>query len=202
MSESPVRIFAGFCILVVVWIGVYWWWEPADGRISFADVDPAPNVAPEVAPARGSPEGSRVVPPSFVEYTVKAEDKSLADISRKFYGTPEQWRAIARANPLMDPARMKVGRVIRIPADPRNIQGRVIKPGPPTGPNAGPPAAVEYTVLDGDSLSTISQQFYGTTKQAKFIFEANRERLKLKSMDSIRAGQVLVIPPLAGAGGG
>ena len=197
MNQPPLRVFAGFCILVLLWIGVYWWWEPTDARITFADVEPNPGVPPETdGDGQPGPAVNRVVPPSFVEYTVKADDKSLAEISRKFYGTPDQWRAIARANPLMDPERVKVGRVIRIPADPENIQGKVVKADPPEGPTTGPEKAVEYTVLDGDSLSTISQQFYGTTRQAKFIFEANRERLKLKSMDSIRAGQTLVIPPL------
>ena len=196
MSESPVRIFAGFCILVVLWIGVYWWWEPADGRITFAELDPAPATTPGTPAKAPTTEVARVVPPSFVEYTIKVDDKNLGEISRKFYGTPDRWQAIARANPLMDPERIKVGRVIRIPSDPENIQGKVVKPDPPEGPTAGPEKAVEYTVLDGDTLSTISQQFYGTTKQAKFIFESNRERLKLKSMNSIRAGQTLVIPPL------
>ena len=66
------------------------------------------------------------------------------------------------------------------------------------GPVTGPREPVEYTVLDGDTLSTISQQFYGTTTRAREIYEANRARLKLKSMDSIRAGQVLVIPAIGG----
>lgn len=198
MTESPARIFAGFCILVALWIGVYWWWEPAgDARITFADADPAAGVAPPAGPDAASPAGGApagVVPPSFFEYTVGPGDTSLAEISRRVYGTPGQGDAIARANPLKDPARFGPGRVIRIPVDPGNIQGKVIRP--PPGPAAGPASAVEYTVLDGDTLSTISQQFYGTTRQAKLIFEHNRARLKLKSTDSIRAGQTLIIPPL------
>jgi nucleoid-associated protein YgaU len=197
MNEPPLRVFAGFGILVLLWIGVYWWWEPGgSSRISFAEVQPASQTEPA---AEAGPEGpetgrSRVVPPSFVEHTVTASDGSLEEISRRFYGTPDHWRAIARANPLMDPERVTVGRVIRIPADPTNVQGRVDDPSP--GSEAGPREPVDYVVLDGESLSTISQQFYGTTAHARRIFEHNRQRLKLKSMDSIRAGQTLVIPPL------
>jgi hypothetical protein len=49
-----------------------------------------------------------------------------------------------------------------------------------------------YTVRAGDTLSKISQQFYGNANQYMKIFEANRGRLQ--SPDKIEAGQQLVIP--------
>jgi nucleoid-associated protein YgaU len=200
VTESPARIFAGFCILAVLWIAVYWWWEPGgDARITFAEPDvAAPEGQAPVAVPTASPV---VIPPSFVDYTIQDENETLPAISKRFFGTEEHADAIARANPIMDPQRLWVGRVIRVPVDPGNIQGKVVRPAPPTGPTTGPAAPVEYVILDGDTLSTISQQFYGTTTRAKLIFEHNRERLKLKSMDSIRAGQMLVIPPLPPEGG-
>jgi nucleoid-associated protein YgaU len=173
---------------------VYWWWEPRDARISFADVEPGSGGLPEGVDPGTAPPPSRVIPPSFTEYTIGADDTSLEDIARKFYGSPDQWRAIARATPLMSPSPLRAGRVIRIPADPGNVQGRVERSGA-SSPGAGPAEPTEYTVLDGDTLSSISQQFYGTTARARLIFEHNRERLRLKSLDSIRAGQTLVIPP-------
>jgi nucleoid-associated protein YgaU len=50
-----------------------------------------------------------------------------------------------------------------------------------------------YTVQAGDSLSKISQQFYGSAGQYMKIFEANRD--KLSNPDQIRPGQQLRIPP-------
>jgi len=50
-----------------------------------------------------------------------------------------------------------------------------------------------YIVQGGDSLSKISQKFYGTGKYYNYIFEANRETLK--SPQSVRSGQKLIIPP-------
>jgi len=49
-----------------------------------------------------------------------------------------------------------------------------------------------YTVKSGDSLSKISQQFYGSAQQYMKIFEANRD--KLQDPDKIKPGQQLVIP--------
>ena len=49
-----------------------------------------------------------------------------------------------------------------------------------------------YTVKSGDTLSKISQQFYGNSGQYMRIYEANRQ--VLKSPDKIQPGQELVIP--------
>jgi nucleoid-associated protein YgaU len=49
-----------------------------------------------------------------------------------------------------------------------------------------------YTVQPGDTLSKISQQFFGSAGEYMKIFEANRD--KLESPDKIKAGQTLKIP--------
>ena len=49
-----------------------------------------------------------------------------------------------------------------------------------------------YTVKPGDSLSKISQQFYGNANQYMKIFEANR--YQLTDPDKINPGQQLKIP--------
>lgn len=49
-----------------------------------------------------------------------------------------------------------------------------------------------YTVQSGDTLSRISQQFYGNASQYMRIFEANRDQLN--DPNKIRPGQQLVIP--------
>lgn len=62
-----------------------------------------------------------------------------------------------------------------------------------TSPSGQQPASRQtYTVKPGDTLSKISQQFYGDAKQYYRIFEANRD--KLTDPDKIRPGQELVIP--------
>lgn len=62
--------------------------------------------------------------------------------------------------------------------------------GGPAGGTAAP--ARTYTVKAGDTLSKISQQFYGSANQYQKIFEANRD--KLSDPDKIQPGQELKIP--------
>lgn len=50
-----------------------------------------------------------------------------------------------------------------------------------------------YTVKSGDTLSKISQQFYGSSNEYMRIFYANRDRLS--DPDRIQVGQELIIPP-------
>ena len=49
-----------------------------------------------------------------------------------------------------------------------------------------------YTVKPGDTLSKISQQFFGDANKYMSIFEANRD--KLKDPNKIQPGQELKIP--------
>ena len=56
----------------------------------------------------------------------------------------------------------------------------------------GSPGARTYTVKAGDTLSRISQQFYGNANQYNKIFEANRDQLS--DPDKIKPGQELKIP--------
>jgi nucleoid-associated protein YgaU len=77
-----------------------------------------------------------------------------------------------------------------------NVQGvksvqdnlRVVSPAPPSQ---------FYTVQSGDTLSKISQRFYGDPYKYNMIFEANRPMLS--HPDKIYPGQSLRIPP-QGAG--
>lgn len=55
-------------------------------------------------------------------------------------------------------------------------------------------AGKTYTVQPGDNLSKISRKCYGSTKYYRLIAEANSG--KVGSRMQVRAGQVLVIPPL------
>jgi LysM repeat protein len=61
-----------------------------------------------------------------------------------------------------------------------------------TAAAAGASGTRTYTVQSGDTLSKISQQFYGKANEYNRIFEANRD--KLSDPDKVRAGQELTIP--------
>lgn len=140
--------------------------------------------------------------PTFRDYTIREGD-TFERIAARELGSASLAEAIARANPLKDPRRLRIGEVIRLPRDPTITLGPTSPSGnapgtPETSPTPGARQAVAngpitYTVEAGDSLSRISQLFYGTVRHASLIFEANRDQLR--SMDDVRAGQVIRIPP-------
>ena len=237
-EESVTRLAGGLLLLVAIWVAVYWWWEPRP-RISVAsetdatevvadpeppEPDPEPSPRASDTPERSSPPPARspapnpapnpaVVPPEFHTYTVQRGD-TFASIAQKFYGSTRQANVIARANPFVTPDRLRPGRTLRVPKDPKNIEGKPApaRPAPqpaPARPDATspdptppPPGTVRYnqartyTVVAGDSLSKISQKMYGTQANIDLIFNANRDQLSSRS--DLKIGQVLVIPPGSG----
>lgn len=225
------RLVVAFAALVVLWIVVYWVWEPRSAGVSFAR-DPGPAAQePELpfagegiqtsgapraaAPARpssdvGTDAGSEskpdptgtgetrasqepqrvpagVIAPEFRDYVVREKD-TFAVIARRIYGDASRAGAIARANPFKDPTRLRPGQIIRVPVDPENVQGIPLAEG--VGAEAD---AREYVVQKGDTLGSIARAHYGSIRYADSIFEANRD--VLKSRNSIRVGQKLVLPP-------
>ncbi len=138
MGRNPRRTTAALALLVVVWIVVYWIWEPSEPSITFADPEPAViEAAPASDPPAASPgdepvaepddEGPQathsVVEPEFERYVVR-DGETFDSIAKARFGREVDWRILARANPLTDPDRIKEGDVIWIPLDPENIQGR------------------------------------------------------------------------------
>src|SRR5262245_5244133 len=72
---------------------------------------PAPAPVPRAAQPAEKPPTPAVKPPEFWEYTVSGGE-TLQTISNHFYKTPDYATAIARANPLMDPTRLKAGKIV------------------------------------------------------------------------------------------
>src|SRR5215203_349201 len=105
----------------------------------------------------------------MVQYTVVAGD-TLRKIAQRFYGDENQWPRIFHANQgqITNPDQISVGWVLRIPG------------------------LVQYTVVAGDTLRKIAQQFYGDEAQWPRIFNANRDQID--DPDKIQVGQVLRIP--------
>ncbi len=222
MDAIQRRTIAGLTGLVALWVVVYWAWEPRSDRgptVTFASsgqdepgVDgggelvpdpPVPDsdaiVDPLVATHDDGMDGVRGDPeviPDFGEppfrWVVARDGDTFEKIAQRELGRKSFWNAIARANPLKDPRRLRAGDRVKVPLDPSNPQARPEV----EAPVPAPPAIIEYTVRRNDTLSGIAQQFYGSVRFVDFLYEANRDRLS--SPDSLRRGQVLVIPPKPG----
>lgn len=224
MEDRSSKIYTGLCVLVLIWIGVYWAWEPGPStkpRISISspetDDEPTPTD-PEDSESDTEEQSSqqlliltpppsenadpvdedpapRLIPPEFRTHTV-VRGEIMQDIAQRYYGSTSMWSVIARANPRVDPLKLREGMTLRIPVDPKNIQG-VVDNGDGSGDASDTTQeqpVVDYIVQSGDSLSLIAQRFYGSARYADFIYEFNRDTLRSK--DAIRVGQTLKLPPL------
>lgn len=232
MAEQTGRVAGGLVLLLLVWSGVYWLWQPK-AKISIAEgqdagalrgtaMDPAggpvggpavvpvreaPAVTPQpVAKAEPAPERRpAVVAPRFIRHVIQSGE-TFETLAERYYGKRELHVAISKANPMVDPTRLKPGREVLVPEDPANIQGKPAEePGvvprvvtgaePTTTPGAGASgvsAEEEYTVEAGDSLAKIAKKKFGNESFADAIFEANKDRLS--SPEKIKVGQKLRMP--------
>ncbi len=222
MAHAGTRTAAGLVGLVLLWIVVYWVWQPGTlstpPAFTFAN-EPAgsrgpigPSVEEAIEPPRssrtdltasddGAPRitvapGPTVTPPSFREYVVRDGD-TFEIIARREFGARSLWTRIAQANPLRDPRRLRAGDVIRIPLDPDNIQGITSTDAPAPEPISDlDETPIVYQVKSGDSLSSIAEAYYGSQGFAEFIFRQNRD--VLDSMDDLTIGMQLRLPPASG----
>lgn len=131
-----------------------------------------------------------VVPPAFDVYTIKAGD-TIERIARAFGGGARLAEAIQRENPLVSPTALRVGSTLRIPRD----ADATLRQQPPSPPAIDRTA--EYTVQPGETFSQISAKVYGSARHWEHLFKANRDRVS-NDPGKLRAGQVILVPPLPG----
>lgn len=125
-------------------------------------------------------------------YVVRKGD-TLASISRRIYGNERMIHALERANPGLDPRRMRIGQKIRLPhhgsvgsvARYRASHRRVYASSTRGGRT--------YVVRAGEDLSGIARKFYHNPAMWKKIYDANR-RVIGSSPNKLRAGERIVIP--------
>jgi len=218
VRDGPTRLISAMLALLVVWVVVFWAWPGAtDPAITFADAPP--NLIDRAAPPQ--PEQQRRPPPEAIlrepppplpaqprdriavlapqttPYVVRAGD-TMQRIAAGAYGESRLWTVISRANPEVDPLKLRPGMTLRIPVDPLNVQGLPAEPGPGAEPSPEPRispagATIEYVVQRGDTLGAIARTYYNSASLWQVILDANRDQLRRP--EDLRPGMRLVIPP-------
>ncbi|HWL92206.1 MAG TPA: LysM peptidoglycan-binding domain-containing protein [Phycisphaerae bacterium] len=143
-------------------------------------------------------------------HTIASGD-TLSSISETYYQSSRQTDRIAKANPALDPRRLKIGDVITIPAPDASVPasaslatsgypGSTIRTVPAALPARQPvsvPSAARssrlYTVRQGDTLYSIASRMLGDSKRWKALFEANRGVLK-NDPKRLKIGMELTLP--------
>lgn len=122
-------------------------------------------------------------------YTIQSGD-TLSSLAVTHYGSERYWVEIAQANPTVDPHRLKIGQVIKLPS-PSQVQVP-----PAADASDDPPVGdgVIYQVKPGDSLWSIARQYYGNGELWREIHQANRSLIG-NDPQKVRVGMKLRIPP-------
>jgi hypothetical protein len=112
-------VFAGLAAFLMFWslAGCAGTQEKVEAQPPVQQVRPPPveaKAAPEPLPAV-QPEPPQE--PPYLVHTVKWPGETLALIAKWYTGNTENWRAIAKANPKLDPRRIRLGSHIQIPSE-------------------------------------------------------------------------------------
>ncbi len=170
---------------------------PVDGGSVFAPAQPSPIIGyggyGHADPTFGGPPISAVPDPTLAPIAAPAgggthtvaKGETLGDISAAHYGTTKHWRKIVEANPGLDPARLKIGQVIQIPAVDTAPTTTAVSGGPDT-----------YTVKKGESYYTIAKKELGSASRWREL-----ERLNNTPAEELRAGAVIKLPAKNVGGG-
>ncbi len=128
-------------------------------------------------------------------YVIRHGD-TLVAIARRIYGNARMVRAIERANPGMDPRRLRVGQKIRLPHSHRRSQHLTShhrRAGLARYHGHAASGHKIYIVRRGDTLIQIARREYHRAADWKLIYRANRRQIGSRPSD-IRIGEKLVIP--------
>lgn len=123
-------------------------------------------------------------------YTIKAGD-TLSTIAGEFYKDTRKWTAIAKANPGIDPSKLKVGQVISVPTD--GAVARQATTVPERASASTRPTGSTHTVASGETLSAIAERYLGSKGAWKRLYDANKDAIG-SDPAKLKVGTKLVIP--------
>ncbi|MDA1007772.1 MAG: LysM peptidoglycan-binding domain-containing protein [Planctomycetota bacterium] len=153
----------------------------------------ATNVNPDSAVPVAPIAPIAPITPVLTDYVVKDGD-TFSSIAKMWFGSEAKLNAIVAANPSVDPKRLKIGSTIKLP--PKDGSGAVVQGGGAAIANSGTSSTdstTTYTVVKGDTLSSISESVYGDSKRWSRIYDANKATIG-SDPSKLKLGMKLQIP--------
>lgn len=160
---------------------------------------PAPVGARSIGTGSNPGTGSMPVTtaPTTERTHVIVSGDSFSSISTKYFGTESKAAAIASANPLVDPTRMKIGAKLRIPESTTLVAAPTVVTPNGKSSNGNTVAAStsgnNHNVASGETLAAISRKYYGSTKYWQKLYAANKGTIG-SDPAALKVGQKLTIP--------
>lgn len=115
---------------------------------------------------RGGRSAAELPASAYTSYTIQAGD-NFERIATAWFGDPRKQSLIAIANPTVDPIRLQIGQIIKLPPKDTPL---AIERGEPT--EAG---VVIHVVRSGETLSDIAVEYLGKASRWQEIHDANRD---------------------------
>lgn len=173
--------------------------EPQDGGLDRRTDDRSTEELsqwlelPENTAAPTGADASPAPAPQPAVYKVVGGD-SLCAIAARLLGSERDWKRIYDANRdlLKDPAQLSIGMELKIPTVAASAPALAPESAP--APVAADDGARRHVVAQADTLSAISQKYYGTVKYWPEIYDANRKQIV--DANRLQPGMEIVIPKL------
>jgi len=161
----------------------------------------SPSGTGQVGLAGASTPGESSKPGETKTHVVQAGD-NFSTLAEKYLGNMKYASLIAKANPNVDPRKLKVGSKINVPPAPE--AAATASPTPPAGParpSATPtlakaepiPAGRAYTVKDGERWYNLASRFLGKGERWTELYELNKERVP-RNPNILPPGTVIELP--------
>ena len=170
----------------------------------------ASQILGSTADSPATQPASPLAPGSAARTHVVQPGESFSTIAAAVYGNPSYYPHLLRANPNVDPKKLRPGMTINIP-DPAQVIARHSAGEGASAPSSSSPANTgggtsasneanhsidersQYRVQSGDSLYKISQKLYGRADRVDRLYELNKDLIGA-SPSHLRVGMVLKLP--------
>jgi len=187
-KEQLVSTILGMAVVLIIGVLAYRYFQK--GKPEQVTPESGSQPTEEVKPEKIGEEISPITSNLPVIYKVQTGD-NLWTIAEKFYRSGYNWVDIAAENKLANPDYLQEGQELKIPAVAAKLATVTVKEMPKTGIDALGPG--KYTVVEGDSLSSLALRAYGDMFAWDKIYQANKDIVG-SNPALIYPGQVLIIP--------
>ncbi|MBC7782632.1 MAG: LysM peptidoglycan-binding domain-containing protein [Burkholderiales bacterium] len=130
--------------------------------------------------------------PTGGTYVIQPGD-TFSKIAGKVYGDRNLYHVIEKANPQVNPTRLKINATITVPSvdTVRSERSAVVVSEPEIVGTMD--ATRQYRVQSGDTLHRIAQRLYGRSVMWESIYDANKQKIG-PDAGKLRIGTVLTLP--------
>ena len=128
---------------------------------------------------------------NYTAYTVKSGD-TLSGIAGEWFHDVNNWPAIVKANPGLNPSSLRVGQKINLPSKTATRTASSTTTKAPAAAKASA-SGNEHVVVKGETLASISDKVYGNRTSWKRIYDANKGVIG-GNPSALKVGMKLSIP--------